>query len=157
MKATCDFARKGAEFVKTHGYVLIDPYSGNRMLWSDWPKWRKIEDLIQQGYKYAFDDATLQEHRKAGAYWERMARNAVTQGTGAAILKTALKKLFDYIVDGGYFGEIKLNAAVHDEITCCYPKSVESFPKDLETIMEESAAIFCHKLPIPAEAAVGDH
>lgn len=31
MKATCDFARKGALFVKSHGYIIIDPYSGNRM------------------------------------------------------------------------------------------------------------------------------
>lgn len=33
MKATCDFAARGAAFVKSHGYVLINPITGNRMRW----------------------------------------------------------------------------------------------------------------------------
>lgn len=86
-----------------------------------------------------------------------MARNAVTQGTGSSILKLALKALFDYIVDNQYFMEVQINAAVHDEIVCTFPETLEEFPHVLEKIMEDAAAELCKKLPIPAEASVGDH
>ena len=56
-----------------------------------------------------------------------------------------------------HFGKIHICCAVHDEIVCDYPKEVEEFPKILEKIMENSAAIYCKSLPIPAEAEVSNH
>ena len=157
MKATCDFARKGALFVKSHGYIIIDPYSGNRMHWADWKDWYKEEQLMKYGGYNSFSKEQQNEHRKTGAYWERMARNAVTQGSGAVILKIALKNLFDYIIDNNYFNKIKIVAAVHDEIVCTFPEENKDFPKILEQTMENAAAVLVHKLPIPAEASVGNH
>lgn len=72
-------------------------------------------------------------------------------------MKTAMTQLFKWIINNGYFGIIHICASVHDEICCDYPEEVEDFPKVLESIMEGAAAMYCKSLPIPAEAAVGDH
>ena len=52
---------------------------------------------------------------------------------------------------------IKIVDFVHDEICIEYPKELDFVAKKLETTMEETAAIYCKSLPIPAEAAVGSH
>jgi hypothetical protein len=65
--------------------------------------------------------------------------------------------LFNWIVANGYFGNVHICVAVHDEINCDYPESLTKFPDVLETIMENAAAKYCKSLPIPAEASVGDY
>jgi len=78
--------------------------------------------------------------------------------TGANIIKTAAINLFNWIVDNGYFGKIKLCAMVHDELLVEFPKELkDTFPHTLEDIMFNAAAKFCKKVPIPAEAEVSDH
>lgn len=72
-------------------------------------------------------------------------------------MKLAMTKLFDWIVSNGYFDKVHICCSVHDEIVCDFPKELVTFPKTLETIMEESAAVFCKSLPIPAEASVDTH
>lgn len=46
---------------------------------------------------------------------------------------------------------------MHDECCIEYPEEILDMPKTLEHIMEEAATKFCKSLPVPAEAAVGDH
>lgn len=47
---------------------------------------------------------------------------------------------------------------VHDELLVEFPKYLkDSFPHILENIMFNAAAKYCKKVPIPAEAEVGDH
>lgn len=46
---------------------------------------------------------------------------------------------------------------VHDELIIEYPEELEEVPNILKKCMEDSAAIFCTKLPIPAEPAVGNY
>lgn len=54
------------------------------------------------------------------------------------------------------FDKIKLCAMVHDELLVEFPEELkDTFPKKLEDIMLNSAAVFCKNLPIPAEAEVG--
>ena len=65
-------------------------------------------------------------------------------------MKEAITRLFNYIVDNGYFNKIKICVVVHDEINCEYPKELTDFPDILASIMQESAAKFCKSLPIPA-------
>lgn len=44
------------------------------------------------------------------------------------------------------------------ECNTIYPKKLHNLvPSTLQRCMEESASKICTKLPIPAEAAVGDH
>ena len=87
-----------------------------------------------------------------------MALNAPTQGTGSIIIKTAAINLFKWIIDNNLFGKVKLCAMVHDELLVEFPKNIiDIFPHTLESIMFNAAAQYCKKVPIPAEAEVGDH
>ena len=161
------FAKKGAQFVRSHGYILINPITGHKMYWWDWDKWKERQQSFTQEFweeyrtmhKGTGDDVALEvrQHFQAAGKYDRLARNSVTQGTGAIIMKTAMIQLFKWITNNGYFGIIHICASVHDEICCDYPEEVEDFPKVLESIMEGAAAMYCKSLPIPAEAAVGDH
>ena len=162
------FAKRGAVFVRSHGYILINPITGHRLNWWDWEHWKETQQRFSAPgfwedfkacHKGTGDDVALEvrQHFQAASKYDRLARNVVTQGTGAIILKSAMTTLFNWIVDNNYFNIIHICVAVHDEINCDYPQEISDFPKTLETIMEEAAAKYCKSLPIPAEASVGTH
>lgn len=162
------FAKKGASFVRNNGYIVINPQTGHRLHWWDWEHWKENQARFNQPgfwedfkahHKGTGDEVALEvrQHFQAASKYDRLARNVVTQGTGAIILKSAMTTLFNWIVDNNQFNKVHICVAVHDEINCDYPKEVEDFPKTLETIMEEAAAKYCKSLPIPAEASVADH
>ena len=77
--------------------------------------------------------------------------------SGIVILKYAVTNFFNWIVDNGLFGKILLCNLVHDEVCVEYPKSMPEVSDKLKEFMEQSASIFCKKLPIPASPEVGDH
>lgn len=161
------FARRGSKFVRENGYILICPYTGHKMYWWDWDKWKERQasftqefwEDYRQHHKGTGDLVALEvrEHFQAAGKYDRMARNSVTQGTGAIIMKEAITQLFNFIVENGYFNKIHLCCCVHDEIVCDFPEELSFFPKKLESIMEEAAAKYCKTLPIPSEASVGTH
>ena len=162
------FAKKGAAFVRNHGYIIINPQTGHRLNWWDWEHWKENQKRFNEPgfwedfkahHKGTGDAVALEvrHHFQAASKYDRLARNVVTQGTGAIILKDAMTTLFNWIVDNNYFNIIHICVAVHDEINCDYPKEVENFPNVLESIMESSAAKYCKSLSIPAEASISDH
>lgn len=75
---------------------------------------------------------------------------------GAIVLKEAAIRLFDYIVDNNYFGKILLVNLTHDEINTEFPKDFIEWPNIVSKTMEEAAAKYYTKLPIPAESSVGN-
>lgn len=161
-----EFAKRGSKFVREHGYIIICPITGHKMYWWDHKEWLERQKSFTPEFweeyklfhKGTGDDVArmVRQHFQASGKYDRMARNVVTQGTGAIIMKDAMTELFNYIVDNNYFGKIEISASVHDELNCIYPDQLEEFPQILETIMEESAAKYCKSLPIPAEAEVAD-
>lgn len=167
-KGIAEFKKKGSAFVRSHGYVLINPITGHKMYWWDWKKWKEEQksytqdfwEEYRQYHKSTGDEIALQvkHHFQAASKWDRMALNAPTQGTGSIIIKTAAINLFKWIIDNNLFGKVKLCAMVHDELLVEFPKNIINiFPHTLESIMFNAAAQYCKKVPIPAEAEVGDH
>lgn len=174
-KGTAEFAKKGSKEVRSKGYVLIEPITGNKMYWWDfkewqarqasfnsefWEKYRDLKNRKEEGDFLTQEETNLlisvKTHFKAVSKYDRMARNSPTQGTAAIIMKEALCNLFNWIVDHGYFGIIHICVAVHDELDCDYPEEVTTFPSALQSIMENAASHYCHKLEIPAVADVAD-
>lgn len=161
------FAEKGSKFVRSHGYIVINPITGHKLYWWDWKHWkeeasswdRAFWDDYKTYHKGTTDEVAQQvrHHFQVAGKYDRLARNVVTQGTGAIILKTALVNLFKWIVDKDLFDKVKICVCVHDEINCEYPKELKDFPSILEKIMEDAAAEYCKSLPIPAEASVDTH
>lgn len=168
-KGTVEFAKKGSKFVRDHGYILITPVTNHRVYWWDWKQWKQKDDFYKsklwswddyrQNHKGTGDsiEQEVRTHYKAAAKWDRMARNSPCQATASCILKTAMTNFFHWIVENNYFNIIKLCALVHDEACIEYPKTIKDVDKKLATTMEETAAVFCKSLPIPAEASVGEH
>lgn len=159
-----EFKQKGSQFVRNNGYVLMCKETGHRMNWWDWKEWKEEQDSFTQEFwedyrmfhKGTGDEVAqkVSNHFKAAAKWDRMALNGPTQGSGACIIKDAATSLFNWIIDNNLFNKVKLCALVHDEMDVEFPEEIQDFPKILEKIMEDSAAKYCHSLPIPAEASV---
>lgn len=157
-KGIAKFKKIGSDFVRSHGYVVMCKHTGHKMYWEDWKKWRAIEDMPEELRKLELTSDELREHNMAGAKWDRMALNSVTQGTGACIIKLAAILYFDWICKNNYFGKVLLCDLVHDEIVSEFPKELSSVIEvKLPELMEKASAALCKKLPIPAEGAVGTY
>lgn len=164
-----NYKKKGSRFVRENGFVLMCEHTGHKMYWYDHEEWKQRQakyqssdwswDNYRQKHKGTGDwvEQQVKMHFKAAAKWDRMALNSVTQGTGAVIIKESACMLFDWIMDNNLFEKVNLCALVHDEIVCDYPEELKEFPQILEKLMQQAAAKYCKSLPIPAEAAVGDH
>lgn len=163
-----DFKKRGSEFVRKNGYILMCQYSGHKMYWYDHDEWVERQKSFTQQFWEEYrtkhkgtGDAVAQEvsmHFKAASKYDRMALNAPTQGSGIVILKIAMTNFFNWIVDNGYFHTVELSALVHDEANIIYPKELHDIvPAKLKECMEHAASLICTKLPIPAEAAINDH
>ena len=137
------------------------------MLWWDWKKWKEKQDSYTKEfwddyrlYHKETNDAIhkeVKEHFKIASKWDRMARNAPTQGTCATMLKLSQINLYKYIIKHNKWGVYKLCALVHDECLWETPKEdAEMFAKIIENFMFNAAATYCKSLPIPAEAEIGD-
>ena len=164
-----NYKKKGSRFVRENGYVLMCEHTGHKMYWYDHKEWKERQDKFQssewswdnyrQKHKGTGDwvEQQVKMHFKAAAKWDRMALNAPTQGSGSIIIKEAACMLFNWILLTNNFNKIHLCALVHDEMVCTYPEDLDQFPTFLEAIMQNAASKYCKSLPIPAEAAVGDH
>lgn len=163
------FKEKWSKFVLNNGYMIIMPQTGHRGYWHDWEQWKEI----QAGYTREFWDnyklyhkgtgdlvcMEVKEHFQAKSKWcDRMSLNLPTQGGGAVVLKDACITWFNWVVDNGYFGKVLLVNLTHDEINTEFPEELkETYPSMMAKIMQDSAAKYYHKLPIPAVPEVGDH
>ena len=161
------FAKEGSAFVRKNGYVLINKYTGHKMYWWDHNKWLERQKSFTQefwedyrinhkgtGSKIALE---VREHFQAASKWDRMARNACTQGSGACITKLACTNFFNWIVENNLFDKVKIVAVVHDEICIEYPKELSDTYKILEYHMEEASKAYCKFSKIPAKAEVSTH
>lgn len=157
-KGIAAFKAKGSAFVRTHGYIVICKYTGHKIYWQDFKKWRAIEDLPEYVRIREYSLTELAEHNMAASKWDRLALNSPTQGTGIACLKLAMSLYFKWILENNYFGTVLLCDLVHDEAVVEAPKEIAdtAFSK-LKECMENATAALCKKLPIPAEAEIGYH
>ena len=156
------FKDKGSRFVMEHGYVEILPQTGHRGYWHDWEHWKEIQknynsefwDNYKLYHKGTNDDVCKQvkNHFQAKSKWcDRMSLNLPTQGGGAVVLKEACIALYKWIIDNNYWGKILFCNLTHDEINTEFPKELkDTYPKIVAKIMQDAAAKYYHKLPIPA-------
>lgn len=167
-RGTAEFAKKGSYLVRQNGYVLMNSITGHKMYWYDHDKWVNKQSSFTPEFweeyraihKGSGDAVALEvsQHFKAASKWDRMARNAPTQGTCAIALKHSQITLFNYILNNGYFGKIKLCALVHDECLWEAPKEIAlDFAKLIEKTMLDTMAIYCKSIPVPAEAEIKDY
>lgn len=163
------FKEKWSKFVLDNGYMPILPDTGHRGYWHDWEHWKEVQasytrefwDNYKQFHKGTGDDVCkeVKQHFQAKSKWcDRMSLNLPTQGGGAVVLKEAATALYKWVVDNGYWGKILFVNFTHDEINSEFPEELKDiYPQLVAKIMQDAAAKYYHKLPIPAEASVSDH
>ena len=167
-KGIADFKKKGSEFVRKNGYILMCKYSGHKMYWWDHKEWLERQKSFTSQFWEEYrtkhkgtGDAVAKQvsmHFRAASKYDRMALNAPTQGSGAIILKLAMIDFFNWIVDNNLFGKVEISALVHDEANIVYPKEYHDIaPLKLKESMEKAASLVCKSLPIPAEAAINSY
>ena len=168
MTGLAAFKVRGSKEVRNKGYVLIMKDTGHKQYWWDWKEWKKRQasftpefwEDYKLNHKGTGDDVAImvKKHFEAASTWDRAALNSPTQGGGAIVLKTAIVNLFNWVIDNNYFNKILFCNFTHDEINTEFPKELkDTYPSIVSKIMQDAAAKFYHKLPIPAEASVGDH
>ena len=169
MPGMAKFKKDTANFLKKNGYILLNPITGHRVYWPEWSRWKAITDSFDNQFWTDYKalhkgtgDAVCKKVQQAGKlskdWFEKNVLNYPIQGGSAIVLKQAAADLFEWIVKHGYFGKILLCVAVHDELDFECPKELtENFTKVLQDTMQKAAAKYYKKLPIPAEASVGDH
>lgn len=164
MTGLANFKSEGSKKVRKLGYVEAHPLTGHKCYWWDHTKWLERQksftsefwDEYKAKHKGTNDNIAreVKEHFQAASKWDRMSLNIPTQGGGAIVLKEASIRLFNWILDKGYFGKILLVNLTHDEINSEFPKECSEWPNIVSKTMEEAAAKYYNKLPIPAEAEV---
>ena len=115
-KGITAFKSKGSKLVTTNGYVLMNPITGHKVYWEDHAKWKERQELSPIDFELLSKEEK-EEHSKAKAYWERMALNSVTQGTGIIILKYAMIHFFKWIIEQKLFEKVLICNLVHDELS----------------------------------------
>ena len=160
------FKEKWSKFVLENGYMPILPATGHRGYWHDWEHWKDVQasytkefwDDYKQYHKGTGDDVCkeVKQHFQAKSKWcDRMSLNLPTQGGGAVVLKEAATALYKWVIDNGYWGKILFVNFTHDEINSEFPEELKDiYPNIVAKTMQDAAAKYYHKLPIPAEPAV---
>ena len=167
-KGVAAYMKKAEKFVKKNGYILICPETGHKAWWPDWGTWKEEQlrytpefwEEYNQFHKGTGDAVAMEvnNHMKKASAWTRKAVNSPCQGLSAIITKKALTEFFNWLVDDGQFGKVRIVNAVHDEIVITFPnEEKDTVPKKLKEIMEEVGNQFCHKVPIIAEASTGTY
>ena len=161
------YKEKASKIVRSKGYILLCPITGHKTYWAGFNKWKEVQSSYTQSFwdeyrnihKPNKDNIYLEvkEHFQEVSKFDRKSLNSPTQGTGAIILKDSQIKIFNWVVKNGYFGKCLLCNLTHDECNWEYPEELKEFPNIISKTMEESAAIYCKSVPIPAEATVGDY
>jgi twinkle protein len=81
--------------------------------------------------------------------------NTPVQGSGAAIMKLALRKLWPHLREAGE-DKVKLSAVVHDEVLLLVREGLEQYWASLlSQLMEEAESKWLGEIPALAEAAWG--
>ena len=163
-----DFQYSQKEFVRTHGYILISPVTGHRSWWWDYSHWQRVQKSFDRkfwdeyrAYHKDTGDQVAQKvgrHFRARTKWEKNACNSPLQGAGACIFKIFNRAFFEWIIKNNLFGEVRFCVPAHDEINfeCPEDKATE-VAKVCESLMEEAGKPFCTKIPMPADAEIGDY
>lgn len=157
-----NFKEKGSKFVISHGYVEIMSQTGHRGYWHDWEHWKEVQNSFNSQfwedykmYHKGTGDEICKEvktHFQAKSKWcERMSLNLPTQGGGAIVLKEAMIMLYKWVIDNNYWGKILFCNFTHDECNTEFPEELkDTYPQIVAKIMQDAAAKYYHKLPIPA-------
>lgn len=114
--------------------------------------------LLKQSNDPKFPEikALLGKYFRVQGSIERSGLNYPVQGTAAAMSKLAGIYFFEWILENNLFGEVLINAMVHDEYVSEAPiNQIQTCASKLKECMERAGNIFCKTIPIIADPEIG--
>ena len=145
------------------GIIYICKETGHIAKWWDWEEWHKRQTSKEFWERYRVLKESGEpipeiyaEHFAARNKWDKNSVNSTTQGLGAVIFKHFNYELYKWVIKKGYFNKVKFCVPVHDEICLEAPEELtDEVVKATKHFMESIGALYCHKLPLPAQEEVG--
>lgn len=164
-KGVTEFQNKCKAFTAKFGYIPICEELGYKSYVYGWETWNKNQtsSTFWETYRYYKDNnleipKVYSDHFRFKSQMDKNAVNSRLQGLGAVCFKIFNYRLFDWIVDEGYFGKVRFCVPAHDEIVVESPKNIKDIVVEkLEYFMQSTAEHFCSSLPCPVETEVGDY
>lgn len=121
---------------------------------------KKANKKVMNQVYVTIDDAYIypvKHYFKRKSASEKQAINYPMQATGAVMFKTASIFLWEYLVKNNLLFKVKLCVPAHDEWNIEVPESMtEEMTKVLKDCMSRAGNFFCNKIPMPADAEVGN-
>lgn len=156
------FQEECKKFTSNNGYILICKETGHKAFWWDWEEWYKRQRSSEFWEDYRkckadnFIPTIYKEHFAAKSKWDKNSVNSRTQGLGAVIFKHFNYRLFRWIVENNLFNKVKFCVPAHDEIVLeCPEELTDLVVEKTKYFMSSTGELYCHRLPMPAEEAVG--
>lgn len=175
IKVYQDFCRKD---VFEKGYILLSAVTGHKAYIYDYEKLMTLKKSFtsdfwniyrtiprdENGKKIPRDSEEMQMVRDVTKYFQRKSDsekqsiNYRIQGLSAIIFKVASIKLYEWILEKGYFNIVKTCIPAHDEINIQCPEHMkEEVSQKLVECMESAGAYFCKKVKLPVDVTIGNH
>lgn len=164
-----DYQKWARREVRQKGYILLNPITRHKAYIYDYEELKRLQkkqgesgfwEYYREMKRDAPDCDTVQNVRKLAKRWadsEKQSINYRIQGTGAIMYKTASILLFKYLEDNDLLFKVKYCIAVHDEIVLeCPEELVEEVGMHLVDCMRTAGSIYCKRVKLDADLAVGD-
>lgn len=156
------FQEECKKFTANNGYIVICKETGHKAYWWDWKEWysRQRDSQFWEDYRRykaeGYIPPIYKAHFKAKSKWDKNSVNSRTQGLGAVIFKHFNYRFFQWILEKGWFNIVKFCVPAHDEIVIECPKEIQKeVTEKLKYFMSSTGELYCHRLSMPAEEAVG--
>lgn len=147
------------------GYILISPITKRKSYLYYYPQYDLLARKMTKNYwaKYRIEKEKggdiFQEMRKEVKDYfyykgeiERKALNYPIQGCSAEIMKIATIYIFNWILDNGYFGVVKLCNTIHDELVPEAPINLApEVAKIVKEFMEKAGKFYCKRVPLTVD------
>ena len=163
-----NYFKTGHDFVKSKGYVVVDPLTRRRSYFPFYKKYLALHEKVESFKVLQRMDRSLKLDKEIWSDYytlkgimERASQNYRIQGLAASMTKIALIYFYNYLLDNNLFEQVEITVVLHDEIVVT---TTDSFAGDIDKIlskcMVDAGSHFCKRIPMKVSGgpcAIWDH
>jgi DNA polymerase-1 len=143
------YFKKGHNFIKAQGFVIIDPITNRRYYPGKYERWADIRDYLERCHRL-----NIEPHKSVYGFYssyaagmERTSQNYPVQGLSASMSKLAAIYLYNWQLENDLWDAFKIVNMVHDEIVLEIKRNrADEVMAKLEEFMIKAGEVFCKHL-----------
>ena len=135
------------------GYILVNEVTHRKRYL---PNFSIYNDLLLRSKKSRLDSTEYRKMKRMESSMFKEGYNTPVQGTAADMTKYAGVLFFNWIMEQGLFGTVKITNIIHDEYVVERPNELEEVGPELSRCMGEAGRKFLFKLSVKAEFQTAD-